>query len=189
MDDTANIKEWIIGLTAVLAAIGAFIGGMRAFASQLSRIEKFVKNLKIYRAYQLTRKLIYDQEIVDALKLLAKLDWLSQIFADTHTTPIFLCDGSGDCTYANDAICELFGLSKEKMLGNGWTSAVDENQRHEVWKRWEDAIADEIPCSMSYKLINQRTGKESKVRAMTEKCCVGGQVVCYFGTVKEIEAA
>ena len=41
----------------------------------------------------------------------------------------------GETTWVNKAICEMFGLTEDEMMGNGWLAGVDGHCREEVWRK------------------------------------------------------
>lgn len=76
----------------------------------------------------------------------------------THSVAIYECEPKhGLCIMANKALCELFGLSEEEMLGNGWIKAIVPRDRQACWDGYQKAIASDIPYDWSYVVQNQRT--------------------------------
>lgn len=98
---------------------------------------------------------------------------------------IFECEPlTGRCTWVNDALCELFGMSHEDMLGFGWLRAVREDQREEVHSHWKTAVDNNIPYSWSYYVVNQKTGDSLEVRATANAICLSnGTIIQYHGSI------
>jgi PAS domain S-box-containing protein len=100
---------------------------------------------------------------------------------------VYECDTQGNTVWVNKALCELFGLSFEEMMNNGWLSAVDEQQRSDVWEQWHDNIKHGIPHESEFIVHNRKSNKTFKVRstAMTHKAN-DGRVLGYYGNIIEI---
>jgi PAS domain S-box-containing protein len=112
-------------------------------------------------------------------RLLAHLDF-SQM-------PVFECAVNGLYTHANSAICELFGLSFEDMMGKGWLEGIEPSDRLPTYKAWMDAIIAEIPYETTYHVRNAKTGKRINCIAVAFPLRdVSGAIIAYFGTVKVI---
>ena len=81
-------------------------------------------------------------------------------------------------------MCELFGLSNEEMLSNGWLSAVDEKERANIWERWHDNIKTGIPHEVEYTVHNRRKGETFRVRSTAQGHKANdGRVLGYYGNV------
>lgn len=105
------------------------------------------------------------------------------IASNLLTTGAYECDAQGLCTWVNNALCELYGLTEEQMLGNGWLAAVDESERAEVWNQWHENIKLDIPHESKYTIYNRKTRETFKVRttAITHRTN-DGKVLAYYGT-------
>lgn len=102
---------------------------------------------------------------------------------------IYVCNSvTGECTYANSELSELFGMDAADFAGNGWLSAIDSKERNEVWKLWQSAVKEHIPYEYTYGITNQRTGERFRcyTKAYPAKLKTG-EVVWYVGTVERIE--
>ena len=49
---------------------------------------------------------------------------------------IFKTDMDGQCTYVNEACCEIAGFTSEEALGEGWADALHSDDRERVFKEW-----------------------------------------------------
>ena len=50
---------------------------------------------------------------------------------ELSSIPTFINNGDGECTFVNQALCNLFGAkSKEEMLMFSWTNFLDDNEKH-----------------------------------------------------------
>jgi len=50
---------------------------------------------------------------------------------------IYQTDMRGQCIYANDAWCEIAGLTPDEAMGDGWANALHPDDRERVWNEWE----------------------------------------------------
>lgn len=100
------------------------------------------------------------------------------------TTGIFECDSDGGCVWVNKALAEMFGMEREEMMGNGWLTAIHDNERSEVWQDWNYSVNNKIPYEDEYSIYNKHTEKIFKVRvvAIANKSDTG-KTLGYFGTV------
>ena len=67
------------------------------------------------------------KKLIDALRQShSEMDVRHSILCRRLNIGIWMCEAhSGRCIYANPTLCEMFGMSREDMLGFGWLSAVD----------------------------------------------------------------
>lgn len=100
----------------------------------------------------------------------------------------YICDQQGECTYANAALCAMFGLARENMLGRGWLTAISEDERLEVWQEWQRCVQAEIPYSNTYTIYHCASGARSRVRTTAEYCRgVDGGFSMHVGVVKRVD--
>lgn len=72
--------------------------------------------------------------------------------------PMYECDPSGACIWANSALCGLFGLESHEMIGLGWLNALHPDDIQAVSKKWSDSIKNIVPYKNRYRII-----KENKI--------------------------
>lgn len=101
---------------------------------------------------------------------------------------IYVCNSvTGECTYANVELAELYGLDAADFAGAGWLSAIDSEERADVWQRWQHAVKEHIPYECEYNVKNQRTGEEFRVFTKAYPARLRtGQIVWYVGTVERV---
>ncbi len=102
---------------------------------------------------------------------------------------IYVCDATtGECTYANTELAELFGMDAADFAGRGWTDAVPSDERAVVFAGWLHAVKEHLPYEREYGVINRRTGEQFRVhtRAYPAKL-KSGKIVWYVGTVERAE--
>ncbi len=100
-------------------------------------------------------------------------------------TPTYECDGHGQCIWSSAKLCELFGLTFEEMLGNGWLAAVHgAEERKRVHDNWREAVEAGTPYEDVYQIFNRKTHESFLVRTYTTASKdVTGAIVRYFGVV------
>jgi PAS domain S-box-containing protein len=69
---------------------------------------------------------------------------------------IWTCDAQGQLEWVNDRWTELTGLSEEESLrGKGAMVAVHPEDRDQVQKRFDQAVATSTPCEIEYRIRNK----------------------------------
>jgi PAS domain S-box-containing protein len=172
--------DWLDLTTKAAGAIGVVLLFLRW-------VSQPVKNFFVRLASSLDKIDLVDGEMKKfstSLNLMA----LRQRFSFEHSdVPTYSCDENGEWIMANRALCELFGLPEEKMLGRGWTGAVHETDRRRVWEEWLSMRTALLPYSQTFRIVNQRTLAETVVRSMAvTHLDAMGAPVSYDGTVKPV---
>lgn len=102
------------------------------------------------------------------------------------TSPIAMyeCDINGKCIWANEAICNLFGLDNIGMMGYGWLEAIEDENRMNTQELWDNCIKKGIPYATEYVVINQRDGKKYNCRSRAiARRDENGQIILFHGFV------
>lgn len=103
---------------------------------------------------------------------------------DCSLVAIYECSADGQATFCNAALCNLFGMPHESMLGTGWLAALVDEDRQSTWETWISSTEAGIPYSHSYEIINQRTGERIKVRTKAVAIKMRtGEIASYHGTI------
>lgn len=102
--------------------------------------------------------------------------------------PVWECDPAGECKWASPALCAMFGLSHQEMLGWGWLSAIaTQDERHKTAEAWNDAVTRMIPYTQTYTIHNRVSGERSVVEARGfPSNGDDGRAVWYYGTVNKL---
>jgi len=78
---------------------------------------------------------------------------LSREMFENSPIPYFECDSmTGKCVWTNTAIQKIFGLPREEMMGEGWTSAIHPDDIHRVRTQWDETIKHWRPYRCRYRL-------------------------------------
>lgn len=107
----------------------------------------------------------------------------------TEVSPvgIFRTDEAGSTTYVNPRWCQISGLSFEEALGDGWLTAVHQEDREVLFKNWEQAAKKkEGGVSSEYRFVHA-DGSIAWVmgQAIPEKNSKN-ETIGYIGTVTDI---
>lgn len=195
------VNGWI-GVVTFLTPILLFLGlkirnGVKAFSRLFDTVDEIKQSIDkdIMPAVKLVKTELQTNggsSIKDSLKRLedkAHLQDLRWKLSNNREQDIcvFECNALGNCVTANRALCDLYGLNEEDMLGLGWLIAVKETDRQSVWSAWQATIKSDIPYDATYTVVNQKTGAQFLVRA---KAVVHrglqNNILGYYGTVENI---
>lgn len=113
---------------------------------------------------------------------------VSKLILETSILGIYQCDKDGICIWANNAILEIFGLSINEMLGNGWLISIIPEQRIKVWDYWIECNIKKIPYENQYTIYNTKLNKYFLIETIAKPCYDNeDNVIGYLGTVKIIK--
>ena len=100
--------------------------------------------------------------------------------------PMIKTDGEGHCISANYAICNLFGISQNEMLGLGWLNSIQESDRARVKQEWENIIESGSEISTYFSIKNPITEEiiHLKYKAIINKDNEN-TIVSIIGTVEK----
>lgn len=201
-----NVIQIILGLGSIAGFLyGGFIWiirpirnlvtGIKANTAKFDRMIDMLDNRVIPFIDSMTHefspnsgKSIKDQinRIDDATRL---AELRSKLIASNllTSTGVYECNVHGDCTWANNAFCDMLGLSQEEVLGSGWLAGIKAADRIKVWEVWQQSIAQDIPYECLYTIVNHRTREEISVRAnaITHKS-ISGKNLGFYGTLVRV---
>ena len=100
--------------------------------------------------------------------------------------PMFKNDERGYCILANNALCQLYGVSQEQMLGLGWLNYIMEEDKERIKEEWFNVIETGTEIASYYTIINQVTDEEVpiKYRAIINKH--NGKIISAIGNVEKV---
>lgn len=99
---------------------------------------------------------------------------------------IFQTDASGECTYVNEAWCEITGLTAEEALGDGWAQALHPDDRERIWKEWRDAARAAEPFRSEYRFRRPDGGVRWVIGAARLVDAVNGDRPGFIGSVTDV---
>lgn len=101
--------------------------------------------------------------------------------------PTFINDASGSCIMVNDALCELFGATKDQMLGYGWINFLQDNEKQIKQDNWNRSLKTDAYIKDSYTVIRGETHEKINCEyAATIIRDAKNNVVSVLGKVKRI---
>ena len=100
--------------------------------------------------------------------------------------PMFKNDEHGYCILANNALCQLYGVSQEQLLGLGWLNYIIEEDKERIKEEWLNVIETGTEIASYYTIINQITNEEVpvKYRAIINKH--NGKIISAIGNVERV---
>lgn len=190
--DISNISELVdVGERIVswsVAAGGFFILWRKRVLSVVRSIQ-FATALRDEFGPDAAKEIITRLDIAEAATentkdFQSEFTLVNEILCDALQIGIFYCDLEGDCIHANGWLCRAFGLPKERMLGNGWTTAIHQDDQDRVYENWRQKVSQSRPYSEQYRVINLATGKEWEAVARASEIERDGKPVLYVGSVR-----
>jgi PAS domain S-box-containing protein len=116
--------------------------------------------------------------LIDKLRVDAgRLEIVQTITSHQLDLPVYICDINGKCTFANEALCRLFRMSRDEMLTWGWMRVISPEEAEHVYQQWASFIATGRP----YKAFYHVHGKKCMTEAFPTR--VDGEIRSYVGYV------
>ena len=108
--------------------------------------------------------------------------------ADASPLGIYQTDAEGQCLYTNARWQDIYGLTFEQSLGDGWARALHAQDHADVVRRWREAAAGSGEFEMEFR-VQRSDGQTRHVRS-NSRALRGddGAVEGYVGTVADITA-
>ena len=99
---------------------------------------------------------------------------------------IFRTDATGSTTYVNPFWCKISGLSFEEALGNGWISAVHEEDRKTIFNLWEEASHNEDSPVAEFRFVRPDGSIAWVMGSAIPERNNRDEIVGYVGTITDI---
>lgn len=112
-----------------------------------------------------------------------KSDARVSALADQDSIGRFECDADGKCIKVNNRLSEIFGITKEEMLANGWTKTVPMEYRTTVLHAWMDSVRNDMPYDYVYPVQPKKNGPLQWVKATAIPVRYNDNIIQYMGTV------
>jgi PAS domain S-box-containing protein len=182
-------RELIELLVAASGVIGILVGAMWAcvrLGRRAGRILPTVDNLHFRFGETPIEEL---HRIVSSIQSSVGEIEIRQRIAERHLAiGVYVCDTEGRCTWANDYLCEAFGLDSTEMQGHGWLAAVASSERIRVHAAWVAAVSSQIPYEERYKVVNRHDASEWNAITEAWPVKVEDRILCYVGYVTRSKA-
>jgi diguanylate cyclase (GGDEF)-like protein/PAS domain S-box-containing protein len=99
---------------------------------------------------------------------------------------LYATDAAGGCYYTNARWQELYGLSLEESLGNGWTETLHPEDRSAVFGEWIQAAEEQREFQKIFRLL-RRDGSvihvQSQAKAQRDEA---GTITHFLGFVQDV---
>lgn len=99
---------------------------------------------------------------------------------------IFRTDALGNCIYVSERCCQIAGFTPETAMGWGWQRNLHPDERHQVIDTWRQAVQENRPFQMEYRLIHPDGGVRWVYGQAVAERDAQGQIVGYVGTLTDI---
>lgn len=184
VDSTYKLFELIALAAAGLSAIIGTAWAVWRVANRIGRVLPFVDKLHLHFGDDPASEL---HELVKAVRSsIGELEVRQRISERHLEIGIFVCDIGGKCTWANDILCNAFGLDSQDMLGFGWLAAIAKTDQTRVHRDWIYAIENELPYSVEYK-VEPESGTHFHCIAEAWPVSVNDKCICYVGYIREVQ--
>lgn len=99
---------------------------------------------------------------------------------------LYATDATGACIYTNERWQEIYGLSLEESLGNGWAETLHPEDRSAVFAEWMQAAEEQRPFQKTFRLL-RRDGSVIHVHSQaTAQRDDDGTITRFLGFVQDI---
>jgi len=205
METLLIIQALVEILVGISALIGVLWGGWKLIVSPIRKILDYQQN---HEKEQVEIRKTLNEEVLPVINSLKRefsknggksiKDQINRISdavalaelrskmiaSNLLTAGTYECSPTGECTWVNKALCEMFGLTYDECMGNGWLTGVVGDDRTYVWKQWNESISLDIPYEAEYLVLNHITNKKIKVRATAvAHKSIDGKVLGFYGTI------
>lgn len=148
------IKDLIIGGGSTLGVIAGGIGSIlilkKYFISAFSTVTTLLEKIdKIH--YEMNHN--GGGSIKDTV---SRIDAKQDAYMQLANSCIFECDHNGKIIKANRALCSLFDVNEEILLGNGMFNMLHPNDSDRARKDWQDAVQHDTEITRKYRLKDNR---------------------------------
>ena len=114
-----------------------------------------------------------------------KVTEAEQISADMPIG-LFATDAAGGCYYTNERWQDLYGLSLEESLGNGWTETIHPEDRSAVFAEWIQAAKEQRQFQKTFRLLRHDGSVihvQSQAKAQRDD---SGTITGFLGFVQDV---
>ena len=164
---------WVVFEDAVLfLGIRANLRDMRATADQRARLE-------------ISRRTI-EEEMIERTRDLRESEERFRSLSMSSPIGIFETDPHGRGVYVNRRWEEIFGMTYEQSLDEGWASTLHEDDRQHIVDGWHAATSRGEPFDREFRIIVPGKGErwvQARAAAITHE---SGAVTGFVGTVVDI---
>lgn len=190
--DWVSHLDWTVKLAAIIAALTAILLLVRRVRGWVGvALARMIHALTIPTAFVREFGELPAEKVRKAFLDLSKGQDLAelrqQVLSKHLEFGLYICETTGRCIEANPYLCDLFGMSREEMMGFGWLNAVAPEHRQGVHADWMWALKTDAPYRATYRVENQRDGSSTWVKTEAFTAKKDGVVIAIAGILHEIE--
>lgn len=163
-------------------ASGATVGTLCVIARRPMRLDEQQREILC----KLSRTAVHLLEGRRALRMEAKSRLDAEQISSAMPIGLYATDAAGACTYTNERWQEIYGLSLEESLGNGWAETLHPEDRGAVFTEWIQAAEEQRPFQKTFRLL-RRDGSvihvQSQAKAQRDD---DGTITRFLGFVQDV---
>lgn len=120
-----------------------------------------------------------ERELRDSLNRLALL-------VETSPAGIYEADAAGRCVYVNQRWCDLTGMAREEILGDGWGTILHPEDRERAYASWRAAVEAGAPYTDEHRFV-ARDGRVIWANVRAEPLVDhAGRVTGFLGVAQDV---
>jgi len=108
------------------------------------------------------------------------------VLAKVSPVGIFRTSANGHCTYWNEKLCHITGMTVEEALGTGWVNGIHPEDRQRVFAEWDRSTKERLPFKMQYRFCHKDgsvTWTIGEAEAITD---ANGRLMGYVGSITDV---
>ena len=161
---------------------GATVGTLCVIGRQPMRLDEDQREVLC----NLSKTAVHLLEGRRAVRMEAKYRQEAEQIAADMPIGLYATDPAGGCYYTNARWQELYGLSLEESLGNGWTETLHPEDRSAVFGEWIQAAEEQRQFQKTFRLL-RRDGSvihvQSQAKAQRDEA---GTITHFLGFVQDV---
>jgi PAS domain S-box-containing protein len=118
-------------------------------------------------------------------QLFAQSEARFRALVDSSPLGVFATDAMGACTYTNARWQEIYGLTAQEGLGDGWARALHPDDRARIHQEWLASAAQGGECSMAFRVVRP-DGQIRFVRARSRPVISPQGMEEHVGSVEDV---
>ncbi|MFZ6675924.1 PAS domain-containing protein, partial [Undibacterium sp. Xuan67W] len=122
---------------------------------------------------------------IKSAEALEKSEALFRTLSEFSPLGIFSTDLDGNCLYTNRRWQEIYGLTFEQSLGQGWLTPLHPDDAEQIAEEWRHAALLNGKFDFEFRLL-KKDGSVSYVHSRSSELKVGELVTGYVGIVEDV---
>ena len=128
------------------------------------------------------------QQLLLSAELATKNESNFRVLCEMLPLGIFSTDSDGKCTYTNPKWREIYGLSLEESLGDGWQNGLHPADKPQIFGTWQRQTNSKEQFGYEFR-TRHKNGEVRTVYAHAKPVANDvGEIIGYMGTVQDITA-